>query len=159
MARKGDVEGAIYNYHKALRFDPGFFKAYYNIARIMSNQGNTKEAIYNFQKALTINDQTPQTLYNLSWIYATCEKREYRNGIKAVNLAEKLCMLTDHQQPLALDALAASYAENGNFDKAVETAQKAIALAYTMGPKELAIGLEKRLKLYQAGRPYRQSMK
>jgi Flp pilus assembly protein TadD len=159
LARKGDVEGAIYNYHKALRFDPGFFKAYYNIARIMSNQGNTKEAIYNFRKALTINDQTPQTLYNLSWIYATCEKREYRNGIKAVNLAEKLCMLTDHQQPLALDALAASYAENGNFDKAVETAQKAIALAYTMGPKELAIGLEKRLKLYQAGRPYRQSMK
>ena len=83
----------------------------------------------------------------------------YRNGITAVKLAKKLCRLTDYHQPLALDALAAAYAENGNFDKAVETAQKALLLAKQTGPKELTIGLKKRLKLYQLRQPYRQILK
>jgi hypothetical protein len=68
-------------------------------------------------------------------------------------------MLTGHRQPLALDALAAAYAETGKFNKAVGTAQKALNLALQLGPKELALGLEKRLKLYQLGRPYRQNLK
>jgi len=159
LARKGDAEAAIYNYRKALQLDSDFFKAYYNIARVLSQQGKTGEAIHYYQKALTINSETPQTLYNLSWIYATSEKRKYRNGIKAVKLAEKLCMLTDYQQPLALDALAGAYAEIGRFDKAVVTAQKALELTLRLGPEEHGIGLKKRLKLYQAGKPYRQSLK
>ena len=158
LVRKGDADVAIYNYRKALQINPDFFKAYYNIARILSNQGKTDEAIYNFQKALAINSEIPQTLYNLSWIYATSGKRRYRNGIKAITLAEKLCMLTGYRQPLALDALAAAYAENGNFGKAIETAQKAIELALQLGPEEHVIGLKKRLKLYQAEQPYRQNL-
>ena len=158
LVRKGDAEAAIYNYRKALQLNPDFFKSFYNIARILLNQGKIGEAIYNFQKALTINSETPQTLFNLSWIYATSENRKYRNGEKAIKLAEKLCKLTDFQQPLALDALAAAYAETGKFNKAVATAQKALELALQMGPEELVLGLRKRLKLYQAGQVYRQSL-
>ena len=156
--RKGDAEDALYNYHKALQLNPDLFKSYYNIAKILFNQGKISEAIQNYQKALAINDETPQTLYNLSWIYATWKNSRYRNGIKALKLAEKLCMLTRHQQPLALDALAAAYAENGNFDKAVETARKALRQAMQTGPRELIHGLQKRLKLYQTGRPFRQKV-
>ncbi len=68
-------------------------------------------------------------------------------------------MLSSNQQPLALDALAAAYAESGNFDKAVVTTQRALKLALQLGLKELALGLEKRLKLYQIGQPYRQTLK
>lgn len=68
-------------------------------------------------------------------------------------------MLTGYQQPLALDALAAAYAETGKFDKATVTAQKALKLALQIGPKELAIGLKKRLELYQTEQPYRQNLK
>ena len=142
-----------------MQLNPDFFKSYYNIARVLSNQGKTGEAIYNYQKALIINSEMTQTLYNLSWIYATSKNRKYRNGIKAVELAEKLCILTDYQQPLSLDALAAAYAETGKFDKAVVTAQKALKLALQLGPEELALGLKKRLKLYQTGQPYRQGLK
>jgi protein O-mannosyl-transferase len=159
FVRKGDVEAAIYNYRNAIKINPDFFKAYYNIARILSNQGKIDEAIYNYQKALSINSEIPQVLYNLSWIYATSEEKRYRNGINAVILAEKLCMLTDHHQPLALDALAAAYAENGNFNKAVETANKALELLLQLGPEEHVIELKKRLKLYQSGQPYRQILK
>jgi Tfp pilus assembly protein PilF len=156
--RKGDAGAAIHNYRMALQNNPDFYKAYYNIAKILYGQGKIDEAIENYQKALAINNETPQTLYNLSWIYATSENRRYRNGIKALKLAEKLCMLTRYQQPLALDALAAAYAENRNFDKAVETGQKALELALQVGPKELILGLKKRLKVYEIGRPFRQSV-
>ena len=159
LARRGDAEAAIHNYRKALQFNPRFFKAYYNIARIMSNQGKTGESIRNYQKALNLNSEMTETLYNLSWIYATSENRKYRNGEKAVKLAEKLCMLTGYQQPLALDALAAAYAENGKFDKAILAAQKAFKLSLQVGPKELALGLQMRLKLYQSEQPYRQTLK
>ena len=110
-----------------------------------------------FGRMRSLNYNIP--LYNLSWIYATSENSRYRNGIKALKLAEKLCMLTGYQQPLALDALAAAYAENGNFGKAVETAQRALELALQLGPEEHVIGLKKRLKLYQDERPYRQRLK
>lgn len=156
LARKGEGEAAIYNYRKALQFNPDFFKSYYNIAKILYGQGKINEAIHNYQKVLTINSENPQTLYNLSWIYATSNNRNYRDGTKAVRLAEKLCMLTGYRQPLALDALAAAYAEIGGFDKAFVTAQKAFKLAEQLGPKELILGLKRRIKLYQVGQPYRQ---
>jgi len=159
LVRKGDAKAAIYNYHKALQLNPDFFKSYYNIARILYGQGKIGEAIYNYQRALIINGEIPQTLFNLSWIYATSENNNYRDGRKAVKLAEKLCTITGHQQPLALDALGAAYAEIGNFNMAVETVQRALELALQMGPEEHVIGLKKRLKLYQDERPYRQRLK
>jgi len=84
-------------------------------------------------------------------------KEKLKNSEKAVNLAEKLCRLQNYSQPLSLNVLAAAYAEADKFDKAVLTAQKGLELAMKMGSKELSLGLENRLKLYQAGRPYRQT--
>jgi len=99
-----------------------------------------------------------QALYRLSWILSTYEDEEYRNGEKAVKLAERLCKITGNGQPLALDALSAAYAETGRFDDAVLTAKKGLELSLLSCPKELVLGLKKRLKLYQEKRPYRQSM-
>jgi cytochrome c-type biogenesis protein CcmH/NrfG len=159
LARKGDDKAAIYNYHKALQINPDYFEVYYNMGQILLKQGEITKAIKNYQEVLKINRKMTHALYNLSWIYATSIDKNYRNGIKAVELAEKLCILTDYQQPLAMDALAAAYAETGNFDMAVETSQKALELALQLGPEELAIGLKNRLKLYQIGQPYRQGLK
>ncbi len=97
-----------------------------------------------------------QILYHLSWILSTHEDKKYRNGQEAVKLATKLCDITQNIQPLALDALAAAYAETGRFDEAVTTAKKGLELAEQQGPKKLVLGLKKRLQLYQEERPYRQ---
>jgi len=159
LARKGESEAAIYNYRQAFRINPGYFEAYYNLGQILLNQGKIDQAINNYKKSLNINREMTLALYNLSWIYSTCNIKKFRNGTKALQLAEKLCMLTDYKQPLALDALAAAYAESGRFNEAVATAKKALKLALQVGPEELALRLKKRLKLYQAGHPYRQRVK
>jgi len=54
-----------------------------------------------------------------------------------------------------LDALAAACAEAGKFPEAVAAATKAAALARPrQGP--LAQAIQRRLKLYKAGKPYRE---
>ena len=99
-----------------------------------------------------------QALYNLSWICATHENEKYRNGAKAIQLAEKLDKVTQYYNPLALDALAAAYAETGKFDAAVLTAKKGLEAAEMQGLQELALGLKKRIELYKKGQPYHQNV-
>jgi tetratricopeptide (TPR) repeat protein len=50
-----------------------------------------------------------------------------------------------------LDTLAAAYAEEGQFEKALEWQKKALELA----PENFKADLNTRLKLYEAGKPYR----
>jgi len=156
LARQGDIKGAFYHYYEALRINPNYDGAYFNLGKIYANQGKIGKAIINYKEALRINPDMKQALYNLSWINATCENEKYRNSIEAVGLAEKLCDLTSYSQPLALDALAAAYAEAGRFNEAVATTQKALNLVLNNGPKELTPKLKKRLCLFQAGYPYRE---
>jgi Tfp pilus assembly protein PilF len=157
LSGQGKIKDAIYHYKKALQIDPNYPVAYYNLGVIFSNHGKIKDAILQFGKALQLSPNMIQALYRLSWILSTYEDEEYRNGGKAVNLAEKLCKITGNGQPLTLDALAAAYAETGRFDDAVLTAKKGLELSLLSGPEELVLGLKKRLQLYQMKRAYRQS--
>ena len=157
LARQGNIKGAFFHYYEALRINPNYAGAYFNLGKIYANQGKIGKAIINYKEAIRINPNMTQALYNLSWINATCENENFRNSIEAVELAEKLCNLTGYNQPLALDALAAAYAEAGKFDEAVVTAQKALNLALEHGPKELVPNLKERLHLYLAGHTYKQN--
>ena len=157
LIHQGNEKEAIYHYYEALKSNPKYAGAYYNLGKILLNRGKTEEAINFYRKALKFEPEMTQALYNLSWILAVYEDKKYRNGEEALKLSEKLCKITQYHEPLALDALAAAYAEEGRFKEAVLTAQKGLELALKMGPKELALGLENRLKLYYAGRPYRQN--
>ncbi len=159
MARQGNFEAAVYHYNEVLKINPNYAGAHYNLGKIAGNQGKIEDAIIYYKKTLQVNPNMTEALYNLSWITATAQDDKFRNGIEATKLAEKLCKLQDYSQPLSLDALAAAYAEAGRFKEAVLTAQKALNLALLSGPEELALGLQKRLKLYQAKRPFRQILR
>jgi Flp pilus assembly protein TadD len=159
LARQKKDKEAIFHLYEAIRIGPDTADVYCNLGIIYANQRDIEKAILHYKKALYLNPNMAQALYNLSWILASCEDERFRNGEGAVKLAEKLCKISRYNQQLALDALAAAYAENEKFDKAVVTAQKALKLALQTGQKELSLGLKKRLKLYQTGQPYRQTLK
>jgi tetratricopeptide (TPR) repeat protein len=158
LADQGNFKDAVYHYKKALQINPKYAGAYYNLGKIFANQGKIEEAILQYRKGLQFSPNMTQILYHLSWILGTYEDEKYRNGEEAVKLAAQLCKITQNNQPLALDALAAAYAETGRYDDAVLTAKKGLELSLLSGPKELVLGLKKRLRLYQEKRPYRQSM-
>ena len=54
------------------------------------------------------------------------------------------------------DSLGAALAEVGRFATAVETAGEALALAMRQNDRAIVPELEYRLKLYRAGKPFRQ---
>ena len=92
---------------------------------------------------------------SLARLLATCPQEGLRDGTEAVELAERACELTGQRVPEILDTLAAAYAETGQFDRAVETAERAVELALQRGNAEFADQVKHRLQLYRAQQPYR----
>ena len=157
LAGQNKVEAAIVFLSKALQISPGYAGAHFNLGKIYFNRNDPEKAISHYKKALQFDANMIQALYHLSWILSTNEDEQYRNGIEAVKLATRLCKITQYRQPLALDALAAAYAETGRYNEAVYTAEKAYKMALVQGPGALAQGIDQRLKLYQNKMAYHQT--
>jgi tetratricopeptide (TPR) repeat protein len=95
-------------------------------------------------------------LNNLAWVLATCPDDSVRNGIQAVQYAEKACRLTGFKQSGMINTLAAAYAESGRFPEAVATAQTAIKLANDAGDRQAVAATSQLLARYQQGKPWRE---
>ena len=156
LSQQGNDKKAISHFYEAIRIDSSYSNAYFNLGKIFAYQGKIEEAIPYYRKAIHYSPNMAIALYDLSRIAASHNNEKFRNGEEAIELAERLCKITRYDQPLALDALAAAYAETGKFDEAVTITKKAIELALKKGSQKLALVLKKRLQLYQAGCPYRQ---
>ena len=57
---------------------------------------------------------------------------------------------------MLLDTLAVSYAAAGRFEEAIATAEKALNIAKETDRESLVVGIQERIKFYEAGQPYRQ---
>jgi tetratricopeptide (TPR) repeat protein len=158
LANQDKDNEAMFHFYEAIRINSDYAEAYFNLGKVFANHGKTEDAIFNYRKALQFKTDMSPALYQLSWILASHENPRYRNGQEAVRLAERLCKITQYNQPLALDVLAAAYAESGRFNKAILTAQKALKLGLNQGKKEVCLGLKKRLRLYQKRIPCRQAL-
>jgi tetratricopeptide (TPR) repeat protein len=93
-------------------------------------------------------------LNNLAWIFAANSDPQIRNGAESVRLAEQACALTQYQEPVLVSTLGAAYAEAGRFDKAVETARKAEALAKIAGNESFAERNGRMAQLFLTRQPF-----
>jgi len=93
-----------------------------------------------------------QALNELAWLLATSSEPTLRDGARALVLAEKAVAITERNEPLFLDTLAAAYAEIGQFAKAVSAQKEAIALLKDDAAKE---DYESRLDIYKSNSAYR----
>ena len=155
--KKGDYHQATRDFEKFIKLDPTDAIAHKNISRLFVRQGQAQEAISHYREALRLRADWLEVMNDLAWILATHEDIQIRDGAAAVRLAERACQLTNYKHPAALDSLAAAYAEVGQFDTAVRTAEKAIWLALAAGKEKLAMDIQNRLESYKANRPYRES--
>jgi Tfp pilus assembly protein PilF len=156
-ARKGDLDKAIADYDQAIRSKPKFAQAYHNRGNTYLNKGEVDKAIADYDQAIRSKPNFAEACNNLAFMLATHPEPQLRDGARAVRLAERACELGQYKVPAHVDTLAAAYAEVGQFDKAVETAQKAIQLVQTAKNEELAKDMQSRLELYKANRPHRES--
>ena len=125
------------------------------IALALAEKGETVDAIAHYEKAIEAQPDLVEALTNLAWIFATSSDANIRNGQKAVELAEKASRLMGDTSPVVLRTLAAAYATNKNFEKALETSRRALQFAQEQRNSELADTIRHEMSLYEVGLPYR----
>jgi tetratricopeptide (TPR) repeat protein len=152
--QKGNLDDAILHYRLALELRPDYADAHNNLGNALRQQGRSEQALHEYEAALTDNPTSVLAQNNLAWILATATDPRLRNGSKAVELAEKAVLATDGSDPIFLHTLAAAYAENGEFEKAVAAAKDALAIADANGIRSLAESLRSKIALYQSGLAY-----
>jgi tetratricopeptide (TPR) repeat protein len=155
LARAGRLAEAVGSYRRALHLAPDYAEAHTNLASALVATGQVDQAIASYQRAIDLAPDYPDPHYNLAWTLATSPVDRVRDGPRAVELARKACEMTDHRSVAALDVLAAAYAEAGQFDQALATAQQAARQAAASGDPVFADQIAARARLYQARRPYR----
>lgn len=153
-AKKGEHERAITDYSEAINLDPKSFIPFYNRGISWRETGHYEKAVDDFNEAFKLNPKCERALNNLSWLLATCPNNKVRNGEEALQYAKKACELTQWQEAVTLNTLAAAYAESGQFEQAIKWQRKAIKLTAPGYNKESGLA---RLQLYQSGYPYREN--
>jgi tetratricopeptide (TPR) repeat protein len=128
--------------------------ARFRLAEVQYRLGNAKEAVELFHATLRTRRELLMQI-RLAWILATDPDDDLRDGLEAVRLALEACAATNHQNVLALDALAAAYAEVGQFDEAVAVARSAVRAARTGDDEAPVDEIETHLRFYLQGRPFR----
>jgi hypothetical protein len=113
-------------------------------------------AIEHYRAALDSEPDLTPALNNLAWILATNPDPSLRNGAEAVHHARQACELTNFRTTLLVGTLAAAYAEAGQFEQAVATADKACQLASKGNDTLLLQRNQELLELYRAGKPARE---
>jgi protein O-mannosyl-transferase len=141
-------------YFEAAEILPKYSHAHYNLALALAEKGETVDAIAHYEKAIDAQPDLVEALTNLAWIFASSSDANIRNGPKAVELAEKASRLEGNTNPVVLRTLAAAYAANKKFDKALETCRRALQTAQEQRNSELSDTIRREMSLYEVGLPY-----
>ena len=148
---QNNFEQAIADHTRHLKLNPTSPFALSNRAVAYLGQGEFKKAKEDYEAAVKLNPDLDESLNGYAWFLATCPDAEFRDGKKAIELATKACKISGGKDWYHLDTLATAYAENGDFDKAVEYAQKAIDVA----PEKKRDLCQQQLKRFKEKKPFR----
>jgi len=154
----GALELQVQHLSLASRLSPQDATIAGELAVALTQQGQYPQAAAQTRAALALAPQSVALLNNLAWILATAPQDATRNGAEAVRLAQQAVRLSHHQDPNTLDTLAVAYAEAGQFDQAIATAEAALRLI--PDPQHPAAEqIRQRIALFRSGRPYRETVK
>jgi tetratricopeptide (TPR) repeat protein len=155
--KKGEIDKAIFHCQAVLSTQPEHADAHTILANAFLQKGEIGNAIEQYKKTLEIAPRSVPALNNLAWILATYSDPAFRDGTKALELAQRGNELSGRNNPIILRTLAAAHANVGQFGTAVEVGQLALSLTDRQSP--LASALQRELAGYKASEPYRESVK
>ncbi len=158
LFQKGQTDDAIIQFQKAIAIRPDLAEAHNNLGYCLFLKDRIDEAILQLRTALIIQPDSAvaqNVLTHIAWLLATSPNPSLRNGTKAVDLSRQMDQLAHGNNPTVAAALAAAYAETGQFSEAITTLQRASQLATVQNKADLVAALQVQLKYYQAGLPFR----
>jgi Flp pilus assembly protein TadD len=126
------------------------------LAWSLSKLGESSRSHAEYETALAQDPRWPGLIASQAWLLATKESPRSVDGRHAVELAEQASQAAEGGDPRLLDILAAAYAQAGDFDRAIATANTAAGQAKAAGSPDLARIIEGRIALYRSHKPFHQ---
>jgi len=157
LATRGDSDGAIAQWRKALAIRPEYTEAHGALGDALYARGEVAEAVDQWREAIRLQPGDEVRLRQTAWVLATNPQAQVRNGTEAVTLAVRAVNLSAGKDPAALDTLAAAYAETGQFESAIATERRALAVAAErrLETIDATEAMTARSHLYESGKPFR----
>jgi Tfp pilus assembly protein PilF len=159
LCAQGSFDEGIAHMERAIEIQPDFASGYRNIAEAHATQGKMAAAVGYYSKALSFQPDDVDLLNRIAWILATTELDDLRDGERALQLADRAARLTNRQDVISLDTVAAALAELGHFERAADTAREALNLARVRNDQAIGPELADRLRLYQSRERFRQRVR
>jgi Flp pilus assembly protein TadD len=128
-------------------------EAFRALASASQNSGHFREALAAWRRAHELDPRDLEAPMQLAFLLATCPDPSLRNGAEALALAQQVARARP-DDVAALDVLAAAQAEQGQWDEALATIRRAIAIAEQKRIPGLAV-LRERESRYARQQPYR----
>ena len=161
LRKRGEPERAACAFAEALRLHPGHVAAHVELGMTLAERGRGADAGTEFARAARLAESagvdryTVEVLDEAAWMLATAPAEGVRDGPLALRLARLASRATGDRHARSLNALAAAYAETGQFDEAAAVARRALALPEAARTPALTDRLRRALLDYEAGRPHR----
>jgi len=108
-----------------LDVDPENSDLYTVVGDYYYNNKNYEKAIDSYENVLRMDPENVHALNNLSWLFATCPKEEYRNRKKALEYATRA--LEQKREAFILDTYAEALFANNDIQDAVVVAKEALS--------------------------------
>ena len=152
LIRKREYAKALAEFDAAIKINPREAAAYGFRARVLAGNGDYDGAVHDFDQALALDPKEKNVYNEIARFYATCPDEERRDGRKAVEFARRACEMSGWRWASSISVLAAAYAEDGDFEQAVEWQEKATDMVVGKRHDEFRA----RLKLFKAKKPLRE---
>jgi tetratricopeptide (TPR) repeat protein len=155
LKKQGRTEEAIKHYLQALRSNPDYAQAHYNLGNAYAGAGKYKKAIEAYKKAININPDYAPAHYNLGVAYGGPGK--YKEAIDAFRQAIRI----DHDYLQAHYNLGGVYAGLGKYKKAIEAFRQVIGIDpdYALVRNNLGIAYGALGKYKEAAEAFRQAIR
>ena len=147
----GYFDRAIEFYKNRLSSHPDDSEFHYGLGWAYEKSEQWSSAVGAYEQAIKTDKNNLKAFNNLAWILATAPEDKIRDGKRAITLSKQAIVLSGKRASFLLETLAAAFAENGEFELAVEAQRLAIKDAPASSYKEL----RSRQSVYEKGLPYR----
>jgi len=121
------------HYAAAIALRPDWVDARLGLAGLMRRLGNERRAVAGYRACLAIDPNSTEALTHLGWIRATSGEDSLRNGVEAMDIAQRLLKSSPPDSVMPLLVMAAAQSEMGQFATAAVTARTAREKAIAVG--------------------------
>ena len=158
LLSQGHPDQAVPELETTVNLSPRYASGEDTLSTAYAQLGREQEALLHWRKAINLEPERVSALLGAARILACSPNTDLRNGTEAVAFAEKANQVTQGADPSVLDALGAAYAEQGQFQQAIASANRALELVNAKGDANAAGAIRYRLSLYMADKPFHYSV-